>query len=775
MRYLLNGRWELSFTSPYDNKKITAEVTVPTNAEKELFRLGLLKDPMPADDYRAAEDFERVDDWTYVKRFTLPSLAEGYTRELVLDGIDTVADIYINGELSLSCANMHRQWRIPAEKLLCEGENELTVVIRSADRYAREKADGIFPLCRNGSMYSSMAHIRKARHSWGWDNAPRLLTSGIYRSVYVEDLPCERFDEVYLCTQSINKTHARIGIHWNYRAPLDSSMRDRRIRYTVESEGQVVYEYEEEVFFPRGAHRPKLPLDKIKLWWPYGFGEPSLCRVTLCMLRDGEELASYSQEFGIRTLRLEESDLVDEKGEGSFLFYVNEKPLMIRGTNWKPASPFHSEADAKALEILPFAKECNCNMIRIWGGGIYEDSSFFEWCDKNGILVWQDFMFACEMPALTEEYRSEVYAEAEYIVKKLRNHCSLALWCGDNEIDNFIFDSLGHGSAFLPEDRKISRETLRDAVRRNDPYRYYTASSPRYSDRMVKERLRGNKRLSSVETHLYTNREFALALRESRACFIGETGPIGFNAMTDNEAIFARERERCERLWDETEIPYPVVDVHQSDSYFIRWRLLGKEQCIEWFGRDFSLDEWRDYCLAINTVCGDIFKDVIEYSRVMRWRKSGVLWWSLCDMWQMLFNYSVIDSDLRPKLPFYLIKESQRDLALAIVRKEYGGRAGLYALNDTLEVRKGEYTVTAYPRDGEARVVARGTYLAEPNAASEIAAASGADEPQLLLISFTDGKGGVHYNHFLGGRRPYDFETMKKWNALLLEKYRSDN
>ena len=771
MRHTLDGSWRLSFTSPINGEKTETYVSVPNNVETALTELGLIEEPMPADSYKATADFDLVDDWTYTRLFDAPPLDDGYTRELVFDGIDTVAEIRLNGEKLLDVANMHRQWRISVTDKLLPKDNELRVVIRSADRYVRRKVDGVFPLCRNDTMYSSFSHIRKARHCWGWDNAPRLLTSGIFRSVYLEDKPPEYFREVYLHTLSIEDGVARIGIHWDYAMPEDKPTKDYTIRYTVSYNGNTVYTREEEVFFPRGALRPRLPLDKIKLWYPYGMGSPERCDVTLEMLCRGETVSRWHSKLGVRTVRVIESDEVDEKGNGEFLFVVNGERVLIRGTNWKPAHALHSLADKKALEILPLAKECNCNMIRIWGGGIYEDDAFFDYCDENGILVWQDFMFACEMPANNDEYCAEVAKEAEYIVRKLRNHCSLAIWCGDNEVDNFLFDSLTRNSEFLPSDRRISRDVLRKAVIYNDPYRHYTGSSPRYSDKLVIARRNRDRSLASTETHLYTTNEFSVELRKSRACFIGETGPICFNAMTDSESIFAREESRCRRLWDAVDVPYPMVDVHQSDSYFARWRIFGRERCMEWFGRDFSLDEWKDYCIALNTVCADIFKDVIEYSRVMRWRKSGVLWWSLCDMWPMLFNYSVIDSELRPKLPFYWIKQSQRDLALMIVRKETDGAPELYVANDTLDEKNGKYEIFAYDINGNERTVMSGSYSALPNSVTSLDCHKFTDSQELWLIRWSDSDGEWNSNHFASGKRPYPFEAWRIWNGILAKEY----
>lgn len=775
MRHSLDGVWNLSFTPPCGGEPIGTTVRVPGCMEPELVRLGLIEDYAPADHKYATLDYETVDDRIFSRTFDAPTLPEGYTRELVFEGIDTVAEIELNGVRVLDCANMHRTWRIPVGDLLRPKGNELRVVIRSADRYARRLGVGTFPPSRNSSLYGSSPYLRKARHQWGWDNAPRLLTSGIYRAVYLEDLPAERFDDFYFYTDAVEETQVRIGFHWSYRMPEDKPTRGYTVRYSLSDGEKAVYEYEEEVLFPRGAHRAILPKEGLRLWWPYGFGEAHLYEARVEMLADGAPVAAHSERVGIRTVHLEESEDVDENGNGTFLFTVNNEPVMIRGTNWKPASAIPSEADEGVMRLLPLAKECNCNMVRIWGGGIYEDHPFFDYCDENGILVWQDFMFACELPPWDGWFCEEVGKEADGIVRKLRNHPSLAVWCGDNEVDLFVRYALLRNAALLPSALKISREVLRDAVLRNDPYRPYVASSPRYSDRFVASRRRGDRRYGAVEDHLYPM-EYGKALRASKACFIGETGPWCFSPFTDDEEIFERERARCERLWDVTEVPQNVEDLHQSDSYFARCRVIGRKNCLEWFGRDFSLDEWKDYAMAVNTVCADIFKDAVEYTRVMRWRKTGVLWWSLADMWPMLFNYSVADFRGRPKLPFYRIRQSQRDFALCLVQRDLGAAPELYAVNDTLVRRTGRYRITAIDGAGKVRPVMEGRFDAAPNDATLLPAVEVTDAQELYLIEWQTDGGKRHTNHFVSGPRPYPFESWKRWNALLdAEAAREDN
>lgn len=773
MKQLLDGQWQFSFTHPVDQTKIESTANVPGNVEIELERLGLVKDCMPADDEFATHDFERVDDWTFERTFDAPEAHDGWTQELVFEGIDTIAEIWLNGEKIGDCCDMFVAQRFDVCGKLRETDNTLRVVIRSSELWARRQERDVFALSRAGDgFYDSQTYLRKARHEWGWDNAPRLKTAGMYRSVYIESLPPERFGEVYLYTSEVSENHVGVGVAWNYISP-ETDVGVYQLRCTIISGGEIVHQEQNRIYFTSSTLRVSLPREKVRLWWPQGMGEASMSHVKLEMLRAGEVCASWESDWGIRTLRLERTDDVLEDNTGEFVFRVNGERVFIRGTNWKPLDALHSRADAKVERALAMAKDLNCNMIRIWGGGIYEDTPFFDYCDRNGIMVWQDFMFACEFPTTDDAYCALVTKETDAIICKLRNHASLAVWCGDNEDDQCM--SWVHGaSTIVPSDNRITREILRKCVLRNDPYRSYVESSPYVSDACVVDRRRGSVTHYQTEEHLYPpTMNFAKSLRALRSRFIGETGPIIVNAMTDNERIWNREESRARRLWD---APLPPEKrnllCHQQDVYFQSWRQTGSELCQAWYGRDFTADEHRAYALAINIICADVFKDVIEYCRCERWNKTGVIWWSLMDMWPMLFNYSVIDYDFVPKTPYYWIRQSQQAFALMITRKEADGEIALYAANDTRACQRGEYRITAINAQGNTRTAAMGAYCEAPNGARMIQRMVEADEPELWLIEWTGADGEKGWNHFVTGKRPYDFEAWKRWNAAL-EKRRS--
>ncbi len=776
--HTLNGIWDLKFT--LDEKVYNTTSPVPGNVEPTLQKLGLCDDYMPADKEFTMAKFETVDDWTYTTVFDAPELPEGYTRNLVFEGIDTLAEIYLNGEKLGNTENMHMSYKYEVD--LKPFGNELTVVIRSVDLWAREHPHDQFSRPQNfRGHYDTQTNIRKTRHQWGWDNAPRIITSGIIRSVYIEDLPPKRFEDIYLYTNEVRDDIAVIGISYFYKTPV-KLLTDHRIRIALIDGDKTIHSSTFPTRFVQGLVKIGVERSKIKLWWPSGFGEPKLYDIKIEMLEGDESVALYETRFGIRTIDVEHTDDLTEDGKGEFVFKVNGEKVFLRGTSWKPLDPLASEADrkTKSLAALREIPKLHCNMVRIWGGGIYECKEFFDFCDENGIMVWHDFMFACEIPSTEEAYCKLASQEAEQIIKKLRNHASIALWCGDNECDRCV-EWVQPFSYILPSQSVITRQVLSDAVLRFDPYRYYLKSSPICSDEFHANRhinrnpsnertfrmMTDHGYIYPSEIHFYvTPDKYGDSLRETKSKILGETGPIQLCAIAPNDDIFEHEKARMTRLWNSPKLS--SNGTHQNDGYFTIWRNTGSMVCQHFFGRDFTLDEWKEYRLAVNVICAEVFKDALEYCRAVRWDKTGVVWWSLCDMWPMAFNYSVMDYQLNPKLPYFWIEKSQQEFLLAAVRTELNGEFSLYAFNDTLEKRKVSYSVKAYDQSGSSRTVATGIVTQDKNSSSLIQRIYNPEEAELWIITWSDGE-REYKNHAFTGKVSWD--VMRNWVRIIAKEF----
>ena len=327
---------------------------------------------------------------------------------------------------------------------------------------------------------------------------PRAVSAGIWRSVWLEEPPSTAIEQLYYWTVGVNHEGATLGVRFQFRtdAPTTDgfSLRFRGVcdvPCTFESARHVPYTFDFDwpVEFAAGGCR--IPVPDARLWWPKGYGEPNLYTVTAQLLKDGQVVAERVDRVGIRKVEVDRTETAGaawapEAADGGtrrvdaspdpasrFVFRVNDVPIMVKGANWVPLDAFHSRDSERVDRAVALFVDLGCNMIRCWGGNVYEDHRFFDLCDEAGILVWQDFAFACCRYPQTEAFLEEVRREAEKVVAKLRNHPSLAIWCGDNEIDMaYVSDGLS------PEHNRLTREVIPQVVHRLDPHRAYVPSSP---------------------------------------------------------------------------------------------------------------------------------------------------------------------------------------------------------------------------------------------------------------------------------------------------------
>lgn len=763
-RTQLHDHWMLSFTHPVTGAHHTFPATVPGNIEIDLQREGLIGDPYPADNVMAMRDWDRVDDWVYATEFDAPQHQAGETVQLVFEGIDTIADVSLNGKDVLRCENMHIPHTVDVTDRLKPQANSLEVRIHSPELHARRFSYAAGQVSR--PVRQAEAYLRKARHMWGWDNAPRLLSAGLWRPVRLEVLPPIHFRDVYLHTQQVRKDTVCIGCNWQIETPdLDLSAYHGVLRLC--RDGKVEHAVDFEVDFTAGRIRWELPAGSVDLWWPRGYGDPVLYDASLSLFRGEETVAEWNCRFGIRDLKLRMTDTTNAAGDGELVFVCNGEKIYINGTNWKPLDAMHSRAEARVRRALDLCLDLNCNMVRIWGGGVYEGHDFFDICDEHGLLVWQDFMFACEFPPRDQFYQDMVAREAEITIKRLRNHVSLAVWCGDNEVDSMFFWGVSIPKHFLPSDNVITRKVLQNAVLDHDPYRSYVPSSPYVSDAVARERWLPEDRRSDItspEHHLYPRDEqFRDAFRNSAAHFLGETGPFFINAMSQSPDIIERELPRARRLWDVPIEGGYTLDRHQTDDHFLTWKDATRQRLLHLFGREFELEPWDDLALGANILCGEIFKFTIEYFRVNKWRRTGVLWWSLLDMWPMMFNYSVVDYNFRPKQPTYnWIRRSQQPLCLMVV-ENIEGKPELFAANDMLAAHSGSYRIVSVDEHGKEEERSEGRFHAAPNVSQSLGAMSPGVGHELWILEWTTG-GRTAFNHYVFAKPPISFEVYREWS-----------
>ena len=405
--------------------------SVPGGVHTDLMALGRIPDPFDSDNDLAVMWVAEAD-WEY-RRIVTPA-AELLSEErafLVADGLDTIAEVRLNGELLGEANSQFRCWRWEITDRLRAGENELVIRFSgptavAASEQRRRRMNG----SRDG--LEGAPHVRKAPCQFGWDWGPKLPSIGIWKDIRLEGRSTVRLQDVHL-----RQTHSPDGavtIHANVRVDAWRDAEVDAVLTVASPSAGPAYRAESRII--DGRRELEVRIDDARRWWPNGYGEQRLYDVRVDLLSEGRRVDERRYQIGLRTIELRQED--DAWGR-SFRFVVNGVPIFAKGSNWIPADTFATRVDDERLEhLIGSAAASHHNMLRVWGGGFYEDDRFCDLCDRYGILVWQDFVFSCSTYPLDEpDFLENVRIEIEENVRRLRHRACLALWCGNNEIEWF--------------------------------------------------------------------------------------------------------------------------------------------------------------------------------------------------------------------------------------------------------------------------------------------------------------------------------------------------
>lgn len=439
---------------------------VPGDVHLDLMAAGLIKDPF----FGVESDhclWMEEKDWWYRTTFAVPDLERIRTQQhifLLFHGLDTFATVYLNGEKIAVHCNMFTPLRVEITGKILTGENDLRVCLAApayAPHYHRESQLARTPPQRLCS--------RKAQACYGWDIAPRLVTIGIWRPVEILISDDVEIVDSWVCTRQIAGSDAQVELQFSL-ASNDDQLHPLMVDLTVFNEKRSF----NLTLDSRLTHRmERFNLARPPLWWPHNHGIPALLPYSITISSGHRVLDRYDGEFGVRTIEMIEEPR--EQGRTGFYFRVNNKPIFLKGMNWTPCDAIYARInDQRYQQLLDQVVTANINTLRVWGGGLYEAQSFYDLCDRMGILVWQDFMFSCGVYPQDDSFLQEVREEAEYIVRQLRGHASIFIWCGDNEVDWVYLQEN------VPEfwKNKINRNVLAQVCRELDPSRPYVPSTP---------------------------------------------------------------------------------------------------------------------------------------------------------------------------------------------------------------------------------------------------------------------------------------------------------
>lgn len=667
----LNGKWTLSVIEENDFKGVfdkynTIEGEVPGNFELDLFREGIIPDPYYDVNILEVQKYERSH-LIYKKLFQW----NGAEADLEFKGIDTVAEIFLNGEKIGENENMFIENIIRCTPK--NGENILTVHILPAvvegEKYEHEPYESFL------DNHLEHLNIRKAPHMYGWDIMPRVVSGGIWKDVSITEAKKSRILSARFMTLSVSENSAVVAVE----SELENINQDSTLKvygFCGESKFEAVLSQNENVA------SAEITVENPMLWNPVNYGEPNLYEITVSAVHDGETVDSYTFKSGIRTVELVRTSIIDENGNGDFHFKINGKKVFVLGSNWVPVDAFHSRDRERLPEILPMINDIGCNALRCWGGNVYEDDIFYDYCDAHGIMIWQDFSMACGYYPQSESFYNKMYTEAKAVVRRLRNHPSIILWAGDNECDDTI-----KSKKIDPNTNVITRKAIPAAISEQDSYkgmdtRPYLPSSP-YCDEVAYETQR-----PMSEEHLWGPRDYFKGnfYKTSVCCFASETGYHGCPSPESLKKFIAPEnlwpyRESGKTYANKAWLAHATCAKPEPTHGFAYRIPLMTNQIVTLFGSE--PDDLKTYALQSQISQAEAKKYFIERFRVTKWRRTGIIWWNLIDGWPQISD-AIVDWYGTKKLAYSYIKRSQKPVC-CIFDEPAEGKISLYGVNDLAE------------------------------------------------------------------------------------------
>jgi beta-mannosidase len=692
----LNGEWKLCYGIYDRNSPVNPDAlknknwpvisgTVPGNVELDLLASGEIKNPEIGSNIYDLRKYEAYQ-WWYYRTFETPQHGNGEGIQLVFEGLDCFGTIWINNTLVGNPENMLIDHRFDITDLLnSTGENSIHIRINPAVYMSQQYTTPAVGV--RWDLWVEQLHVRKAPHMYGWDIMPRLVSAGLWRGVRLDIKKPTRIEQVYWMTNEVDVSQRKAQMVLDWQFSSDYLTIDGLAMEVLLKRGSKTF-YEDS--YPLFSHssRRKISLENVDFWWPRGYGDPVLYDATLRIMDDKKNvLDEIKQKIGIRTAELIHTDITTNENPGEFVFKINGEKIFIRGTNWVPLDALHSRDKDHLGEVFQMVTDLNCNMIRCWGGNVYEDHAFFDLCDENGIMVWQDFAMGCTVYPLDNSFQEKIREEAINIVLKLRHHASLVLWCGNNEDDSAM--KWAKIKRIDPGLDVISREVLPRVIWEYDPLRPYLPSSPYYSEEAFSQ---GDVNLLP-ERHLWGPRGYHKDpfYIDINAHFVSEIGYHGCPNRRSLERMFTKEYIypwTGEGEWND-EWQTKAVIPHPDSPFTVNRNDLMTKQVNIIFG-DCPKDLDR-FIFASQAVQAEVMKYFVEFWRMGKFRKTGIIWWNLRDGWPIISD-AIVDFYNSKKLAYYYIRQVQHNACVMVGDPKYGNHP-VIAVNDTREEKSGTVTI----------------------------------------------------------------------------------
>ena len=669
----LNGTWQLSAGH---RSLESVDMQIPGTVLSGLLAAGKIKDPF----YRTNEDATRAlfwKDYVFTRTFDVDEelLAQQHI-VLVCEGLDTLAEISINGTFLAKTDNMHRTWKFQAKKLLHPGKNEIQIVFRSVLRfiedypYEAHKKINYIPC---GSMKGNQL-LRKAHSMFGWDWGPQTIDAGIFRDIYLQGYSHARIEDIRIHQQHAKNVSVQTSI------TLSESIPGQKLCVELSEDGaDKPLQTKLCKTNADGVAAVDFVIENPKLWWPNDYGDQPLYIVRTTLLdEDGTSLESITRRIGLRTLTISQEK--DEWGN-EFAFCVNGVKIFTRGGNYIPDDCLYTRITEKKLDyILESCRRAHFNCVRVWGGGYYPSDAFYDLCDEKGLIVWQDLMYACNVYDVTDAFAENCRQETYDNVRRLRHHASLGLWCGNNEIES-AWDHWGDFQKETPYLRadyiRLFEEVLPKAVQEADGETFYWHSSPSSGGCFDNpdDANRG-------DTHYWDVWHGQKPFTDYRKYFFRFCSEFGFQSFPCAKTVNSFTLE------DDRNIFSRVMESHQKND-------AANGKMLYYLSENLRYPKDLTHLLYASQVLqGMAIKYGVDHWRRNRGRCMGTLYWQINDDWPAP-SWSSIDYFGRWKALHYMAQKFYAPHAVSMTLEDH--RCHVYFSNESFETT--EYSLTLSIRD----------------------------------------------------------------------------
>ncbi len=672
---------------------------VPGTVHTDLLHLNKIPDPYLVNNESVLQYLEN-ENWDYRTNILITKAELNNEHiELVFDGLDTYAKVFVNDSLVLVANNMFRTWIIDIKKELHIGKNTIYIQFESAVNKAKAEAAKL-PYTLPGD---EKVFVRKAQYQFGWDWGPRLVTCGIWKDVKLKFWNQAKINHVQFIQKSLTNTKALV----EFKLQINSTLDDVYQLKILQNNSVKVFDMSVNLQSGLNSIKIALEIDNPKLWWTHNLGAQNLYNYAFKLTNYNRLIDTTSITFGLRTIELvQEKDSIGQ----SFYFKLNGVAIFAKGANYIPEDNFLPRVNlAKTKELIKNAKAANINMLRVWGGGVYPSNDFYKLCNQNGILVWQDFMFACAMYPSDNEFLANVSAEVNEQIVRLRNNPSLAIWCGNNEIDEG-WKNWGWQKQFnysTADSTKIAQQyktlfeiVIKNAVHHLDNSRSYWPSSPSIGWGRKESLTQGDAHYWGV----WWGMEPFKIYQNKVGRFMSEYGFQGMPSVQAFKNMGALQLKDGQNVLDST-----VLKTHQKHP-------TGYKTIQTYMERDYLVPKtFENYVYVSQLLQAEGIKTAIEAHRRAMPYCMGSLYWQLNDCWPVT-SWSSVDYNGDWKALHYQVKQSFSDVLISLHEK--GDSVLVYIVSDKLTSIKGSLQVNLIDFQGKVYFAENEEIVISPNTSS---------------------------------------------------------